>query len=64
MHSTETPRIQTTDIILKAIDKQHLTAVILFVMSKAFENIDHGILLAKLQDVGASQSGIAGSTVI
>jgi len=53
-HSTETSVIQTTDIILSAIDKKHLTAVILLDMSKAFDSIDHTLLLVKLQDVGAS----------
>ena len=53
-HSTETSVIQTTDIILSAIDKKHLTAVILLDMRKAFDSIDHTLLLVKLQDVGAS----------
>ena len=53
-HSTETSVIQTTHIILSAIDKKHLTAVILLDMSKAFDSIDHTLLLVKLQDVGAS----------
>ena len=53
-HSTETSVIQTTDMILSAIDKKHLTAVILLDMSKAFDCIDHNLLLVTLQDVGAS----------
>ena len=53
-HSTETSVIQTTDIILSAIDKKHFTAVILLDMRKAFDSIDHTLLLVKLQDVGAS----------
>ena len=55
MHSMETPVTQTTDNILKAIDKQHLTAVNLLDMSKVFDSIDHGILFVKPQDVCASQ---------
>ena len=53
-HSTETSLIHTTDIILSAIDKKKLTAVVLLDMSKAFDSINHQILLEKLQDVGAS----------
>ena len=54
-HSTETSVIQTTDEILNAIDKKKLTAVVLLDLSKAFDSIDHQILLAKLQDIGASR---------
>ena len=57
-HSTETSVIQTTDEILNAIDKKKLTAVVLLDLSKAFDSIDHQILLAKLQDIGASRSAI------
>ena len=53
-HSTETSLIHTTDTILSAIDKKKLTAVVLLDMSKAFDSINHQILLEKLQDVGAS----------
>ena len=57
-HSTETSVIQTTDEILNAIDKKKLTEVVLLDLSKAFDSIDHQILLAKLQDIGASRSAI------
>ena len=53
-HSTETSVIQTTDMILSAIDKKYSTAVVLLDMSKAFDSIDHNLLLVKLQDVGTS----------
>ena len=52
-HSTETSLIHTTDTILSAIDKKKLTAVVLLDMSKAFDSINHQILLEKLQDFGA-----------
>ncbi|CAB4037092.1 Hypothetical predicted protein, partial [Paramuricea clavata] len=53
-HSTETTMIHTTDVILNAINKQKVTAVVLLDMSKAFDSLNRGILLDKLQDVGAS----------
>ena len=52
----ETSVVQTTDEILNTIDKKKLTAVVLLDLSKAFDSIDHRILLAKLQDIGASRS--------
>ena len=57
-NSTETSIIQTTDTILEAIDKKKLTATVLLDLSKAFDSIDHQILITKLQDVGLSPSAI------
>ena len=57
-HSTETSVIKTTDEILHAIDQKKLSAIVLLDMSKAFDSISHKILLAKLQNVGASYSAI------
>ena len=57
-HSTETSVIKTTDEILHAIDQKKLSAIVLLDMSKACDSISHKILLAKLQDVGASYSVI------
>ena len=54
LHSTETSLLRTTDAFLKGIDNQKLTASVLRDMSKAFDSVDHQILLRKLQDVGAS----------
>ena len=59
MHSTETSLIRTTDAILNAIDKKKTTAVVLLDMSKAFDTINHGILLNKLLDIGISASSVA-----
>jgi hypothetical protein len=58
-HSTETSLIHSTDSILKAIDQRKVTAVILLDMSKAFDRINHNILLAKLEDVGVSSTCLA-----
>ena len=57
-HSTETALIHTTDFILNAMDKKKTTAIVLLDMSKAFDSINHRILLNKLQDVGASNSAL------
>ena len=57
-HSTETSLIESTDSILNAIDGKELTAVVLLDMSKAFDSIDHNILLLKLQDVGVSPAAL------
>ena len=58
-HSTETSLIHSTDSILKAIDQKKVTAVILLDMSKAFDSINHNILLAKLEDVGVPSTCLA-----
>ncbi len=57
-HSTETTLIKTTDVILKAMDNRQLTAVVLLDMSKAFDSLDHGILISKLEDIGASSTAL------
>ena len=57
-HSTKTSAIQTTDMILSAIDKKQVKAVVLLDVSNAFDSINHNTLLFKLQDVGASPSAI------
>ena len=46
--------IETTDTFLHAIDKKDVTAVVLLDMRKAFDSLDHKILMLKLQDVGMS----------
>ena len=44
----ETTLIQTTDQILRAMGDKHLTEIVLVDMSKAFDSLQHGTLLAKL----------------
>ena len=56
-HCTKT-LIHTTDFILNAMDKKKTRAIVLLDMSKAFDSINHGILLNKLQDVVASNSAL------
>ena len=57
-NSTETSISQTTDAILEAIDKKQLTATVLLDMSEAFDSVNHGILLSKLQYIGLSFTAI------
>ena len=40
------------------MDKQKVTAVVLLDMSKAFDSLNHGILLLKLQDIGLSSAAL------
>ena len=49
-HSTETLNVAITDEIL---DRKMLSAMFLLDLSKAFDSIDHRILLHKLVNVGA-----------
>ena len=56
--STETSLIHTTDTFLKGIDDKNLTACVLLDISKAFDSVDHQILLRKIQSVGASTSAL------
>ena len=51
-YSTETSVIETTDMM----DKKNLTAMVLLDMSKAFDSVDHKLMISKLQDAGASSS--------
>lgn len=57
-HSTETALNSTTDFILRAIDQKKITAVVYLDMSKAFDTINHVILLKKLKDIGLSSSAL------
>ena len=62
--STETSLIDTTDAFLKRIVGvgNKLTAYVLLDMSKAFDSVEHQILLRKIQSVGASTSALNGLT--
>ena len=51
-YSTETSVIETTDMM----DKKNITAMVLLDMSKAFDSVDHKLMISKLQDAGASSS--------
>ena len=43
-----------SDMILEAMDRKQVTALVLLDLSKAFDIIEHGILLRKLRELGVS----------
>ena len=53
-HSTETLNVTVTDEFLEAMDKKMLSAMVLLDLPKAFDSIDHTILLHRLANAGAS----------
>ena len=58
LHSTETLNIYTTDLILEAMDKKKMNALILLDLSKACDSVSHQRLLQKLSAVGASPATV------
>ena len=52
MHSTETAVINVTDNILKAIDEKSASLLVLLDMSKAFDSLNHNLLLKKITKTG------------
>ena len=57
-HSTETLNIYITDRMLEAMDNKHVTALVLLDLSKAYDSVNHKILLHKLKCTGASPLAI------
>ena len=56
MHLTETALINVTDNILKAIDEKSASLLVLLDMSKAFDSLNHNLLLEKLRKLGLKAS--------
>ena len=52
-HSTETLNIHVSDSILNGIDCKKITILVLLDLSKAFDSINHDLLLGKLERKGA-----------
>ena len=57
-HSTETLSILVNDFLLKSMDNKKLTALVLLDLSKAFDSVDHSILLKKLSNIGVSDEAL------
>ena len=58
MHSTETAVINVNNI-LKAIDEKSASLLVLLDMSKAFDRLNHNLLLGKLRKLGLKASVIS-----
>ena len=58
LHSTETLNILVSDMILDAMDRKELTAVVLLNLSKAFDSIEHSLLFKKLHSLGVSRKAV------
>ena len=56
MYSTETALVNVTDNILKAIDEKAASLLVLLDMSKAFDSLNHNLLLRKLRKLGLNTS--------
>ena len=58
-HSTETALLRIKNDILLAMNKQHVTILVLLDLSAAFDTVDHGVMLETL----SSKLGICGSSL-
>jgi len=55
-HSTTTALVKVSDDLRKAIDQKKLSILVLLDFSKAFDRVQHKLLLAKLKSLGFSDS--------
>ncbi|CAB0037088.1 unnamed protein product [Trichogramma brassicae] len=51
-HSTQTALLELTEAVRNAVEKSKVTLLVSFDLSKAFDTIDHGLLVAKLRQIG------------
>ena len=58
MHSTETTLINVSDNLLITIDKKSASLLVLLDVSKAFDSLNHNLLLEKLRKLGLKASAV------
>ena len=58
LHSTTTALLHVSDEILRACDKGMTTSLVLLDFSRAFDTLDHAMLLAKLKYFGLSERAV------
>ena len=59
MNSTETALINVSENLLKAIDEKSASLLVLLDMSKAFDSLNHNLLLEKLRKLGLKDSAVS-----
>ncbi|CAB0043183.1 unnamed protein product [Trichogramma brassicae] len=58
LHSTQTALLELTDSVRLAIDKRMITLLVSFDLSKAFDTIDHRLLVRKLRAIGCDGQAV------
>ena len=58
LHSTSTCLTHVTNTLLHNIDKGYLTGLVFLDLSKAFDTLDHNVMLDKLSDFGFNRSAL------
>ncbi|KAL7286989.1 hypothetical protein TKK_0018787 [Trichogramma kaykai] len=57
-HSTQTALLDLTEAVRVAVDKRKVTILVSFDFSKAFDTIDHGVLISKLRRIGCDAAAV------